>query len=175
MEPPPKPPKPASAPPAEPAAESSAGASAEPSGPIVESSGASEATVFQFSETASRSVADILAKDSEDESLRRYKESLLGSAAHGDLGDPNDPRRLIVTEFAVVFDPAESQADIVHHLDTPEGCDRLRLEGIKMKEGAKFKFRISFRVQVPLRIFFFILGSINFSTRSLLELNSLTV
>ena len=36
-------------------------------------------TVFQFSENATKSVAEILAKDSEDESLRRYKESLLGT------------------------------------------------------------------------------------------------
>lgn len=106
------------------------------------------ASVFQFSETASKNVADILALDSEDESLRRYKESLLGSAAHGDLGDTTDPRRLVVTEFAVVFEPSEGQPDIVHHLDTEEGCARLRSEGIQMKEGVKFKFRISFRVQV---------------------------
>ena len=32
-------------------------------------------------------VADIMSADSEDESLRKYKESLLGAAATGDLGD----------------------------------------------------------------------------------------
>lgn len=36
---------------------------------------------------AVRSVADIVAADAEDESLRKYKESLLGAAAKGDLGD----------------------------------------------------------------------------------------
>lgn len=40
----------------------------------------STSTVFQFSESATKSVSELLAKDSEDESLRRYKESLLGSA-----------------------------------------------------------------------------------------------
>lgn len=40
----------------------------------------------QESERALQSVHELLQKDAEDESLRRYKEQLLGSAAHGDLG-----------------------------------------------------------------------------------------
>ncbi len=95
----------------------------------------------------SKNVAELLAKDSGDESLRKYKESLLGSAAHGDLGDVSDPRRLIVEEFRVVFDEAENQPDIVHTLSTPQGLARLAAEGITMKEGSKFKFKIAFRVQ----------------------------
>ena len=35
----------------------------------------------------SKNVSEIMAIDAEDESLRKYKETLLGSAAHGDLGD----------------------------------------------------------------------------------------
>ena len=37
-------------------------------------------------------------------SVLQYKESLLGAAAHGDLGNTDDPRRIIVTEFRVVFE-----------------------------------------------------------------------
>jgi len=100
----------------------------------------------------------------------RYKESLLGAAAHGDLGDTSDPRRLIVTEFRVIFDPSEGRpgnascallshmcitlhdeifnfSDIVHCLDGPERIAALKKSGISMKEGCKYKFRISFRVQ----------------------------
>lgn len=33
-------------------------------------------------------MAELLAVDQDDESLRKYKEALLGAAAHGDLGDP---------------------------------------------------------------------------------------
>jgi hypothetical protein len=29
--------------------------------------------------------------------MERYKESLLGAAAKGDLGDTNDPRKLVVS------------------------------------------------------------------------------
>lgn len=38
---------------------------------------------YKTSENAKKGVADILAADSEDESLRKYKESLLGAAAAG--------------------------------------------------------------------------------------------
>lgn len=38
---------------------------------------------YKTSENAKKGVADILAADSEDESLRKYKESLLGAAASG--------------------------------------------------------------------------------------------
>lgn len=40
---------------------------------------------YKTSENAKKGVADILAADSEDESLRKYKESLLGAAAAGYL------------------------------------------------------------------------------------------
>jgi hypothetical protein len=156
--PPPKPVKPSSS--------SSSSASSEPSPIVVDDSVVAVPTstpspaleppsVFQFSETASKNVADIMALDSEDESLKRYKESLLGSAAHGDLGNTNDPRRLVVTEFAVVFEPSEGRPDIVHNLDSEEGLAQLRSQGIQMKEGVKFKFRISFRVQVSFQHNFF--------------------
>jgi hypothetical protein len=78
-------------------------------------------TNYRASVRAPKAVVDILAIDSEDESLRKYKESLLGSAAHGDLGDLNDPRKLIVTEFAVVFSPEEGKPDIIHNLDNDAG------------------------------------------------------
>jgi Rho GDP-dissociation inhibitor len=79
--------------------------------------------------------------------LRKYKESLLGSAAHGDVGNINDPRRLIVKEFRVVFEPSENRPDIVHDLSTPEGLANLVTNGIALKEGCKYKFKLSFVVQ----------------------------
>lgn len=93
-----------------------------------------------------RDIKGLLEKDAEDASLVKYKEQLLGGAAHGDVGDASDPRRMYVTEFAVVFAPEEGQPEIVHKLDTDEGIAKLSAEGIKMKEGCKFKFRVSFRV-----------------------------
>jgi Rho GDP-dissociation inhibitor len=90
---------------------------------------------------------DIVAADSGDESLRRYKEQLLGTAMKGDKGDKSDPRQFVITEFRVMFAEDENHADIVHNLDSPAGMAALKADGISMKEGAKFKFKISFRVQ----------------------------
>lgn len=72
---------------------------------------------------------------------------MLGTAVHGDVGNPDDPRRLIVTEFRVLFDPSENREDIVHDLSTPAGLEKLKSEGISLKEGCKYKFRVSFVVQ----------------------------
>ena len=94
-----------------------------------------------------RSVADIIATDAEDESLRRYKESLLGAAAKGDLGNTDDPRRVVITEFRVIFEPGEGHEDMVFNTDSDEGITLLKTNGLVMKEGCKYKFRISFRVQ----------------------------
>jgi Rho GDP-dissociation inhibitor len=132
--PPPKPPKPQS--PKPPTAEGDA---------AVEAENTSEQADIVLKGT--KNVSELMSMDTEDESLRKYKESLLGSAARGDLGDTSDPRKLIVEEFRVVFAPEENQPDIVHSLGTPEGLAKLASEGMTMKEGSKFKFRISFRVQ----------------------------
>jgi len=45
-----------------------------------------------ISEKASANVDYIMAADNDDESLRKYKEQLMGSAANGDRGDTSDPR-----------------------------------------------------------------------------------
>jgi hypothetical protein len=71
----------------------------------------------QVSSKASNNVADILAADSGDESLAKYKASLLGAAATGDLGDVNDKRKLVVTEFRVIFED-DKAPDAVFDLST---------------------------------------------------------
>jgi Rho GDP-dissociation inhibitor len=106
-----------------------------------------EEAKFDIETHGTKNVAELLAMDSADESLRKYKESLLGGAAHGDLGNTNDPRRVVVEEFRIIFAPDEKTDDIVHLLSTPEGLNKLENEGITMTEGCQFKFRISFRVQ----------------------------
>ena len=67
---------------------------------------------------ARKSITDILSLDADDESLRKYKASLLGAAATGGaVGDPNDPRRVIVTEFRMMFDPAEGRLEVALLID----------------------------------------------------------
>ena len=71
----------------------------------------------KVSEKSSANVADIMAADARDDSLRKYKELLLGAAAQGDLGDTSDPRKLVVTEFRVIFEDA-SVPDAVFDLSS---------------------------------------------------------
>jgi Rho GDP-dissociation inhibitor len=100
---------------------------------------------YQASSKASNNVAEIMNQDSNDESLAKYKASLLGAAATGDLGDVSDPRKLVVSEFRVLFEE-ESVPDAVFDLSTPDGMSSLTKTGLKIKEGANFKFQLSFRV-----------------------------
>ncbi len=105
------------------------------------------ASVFQVPKAAASTIEEILAKDTEDESLRKYKESLLGSAISGNTGDKSDPRRVIVDEFIVMFSPEEQRSNLVFRLDTKEGIEEMNKKGITLKENAKYKFMIKFRVQ----------------------------
>uniref|UniRef100_A0A7S3JZ16 Rho GDP-dissociation inhibitor n=1 Tax=Aureoumbra lagunensis TaxID=44058 RepID=A0A7S3JZ16_9STRA len=98
-----------------------------------------------YSQAGTNDVSALLKTDADDESLRKYKEQLLGAAAQGDLGDKNDPRKLIVTEFRVMFN--NSTPDIVFSLDSMAGMMLLKENGMSIKEGIEYKFRISFRVQ----------------------------
>jgi RHO protein GDP dissociation inhibitor len=41
----------------------------------------------------------------------------------------------------------DSCCPTVHNLDTDAGLARLKKEGVSMKEGSRYKLRISFRVQ----------------------------
>ena len=53
-----------------------------------------------------RRVNELLAtKEGEDEAMARYKASLLGAAAAGQ-GKSEDPRRVVITQLAVVVSPA---------------------------------------------------------------------
>ncbi|KAG7393949.1 hypothetical protein PHYPSEUDO_000126 [Phytophthora pseudosyringae] len=99
---------------------------------------------YRMSTHAIGSVDELLAKDAEDESLRRYKEQLLGSAAHGDRGDTKDTRRVVVEEFKVEFE--DGREDIVYNLDTLEGVEHMRTTPFAMQEGSRYRFVISFRV-----------------------------
>lgn len=99
---------------------------------------------YRMSTQAIQSVDELLAKDADDESLRRYKEELLGSAAHGDLGDTTDGRRVVVVEFKVEFE--DGHEAIQYNLDTPTGVEHLRTTPFVMTEGCRYRFVISFRV-----------------------------
>jgi len=91
-----------------------------------------------------KSINEILEADKEDESLRRYKEALLGGAASGAnlIVEPNDPRKVIVKKLALVVDGMPDK-----ELDLTSDLTKLKEQKFKIKEGVFYKIRIDFIVQ----------------------------
>lgn len=93
-----------------------------------------------------RTLAEILETDKADESLRRYKEALLGgAAASGDvIYDENDKRRVIVKKLALMVD---GSGDKKMELDLTGDLTKLKEKKFKIKEGVSYRIRIDFICQ----------------------------
>jgi len=93
-----------------------------------------------------KSMSEILDADAEDESLRKYKETLLGSSTN--VGAPlvidaSDPRRVLVRKLALCV---EGRSD--HELDLTRGdLEKLKEEPVTIKEDITYRIRIDFQVQ----------------------------
>jgi len=81
--------------------------------------------------------------DAGDESLNRWKASL-GLAAGKPLGDPNDPRKVIIEEMAL---EVTGQPDIVVNLTQPDALKTLTNHPFSITEGSEYRMKIKFRVQ----------------------------
>ncbi|KAF2905208.1 hypothetical protein ILUMI_00985 [Ignelater luminosus] len=90
-----------------------------------------------------KSIEEILAADQEDESLRKYKQALLGQAEAGQvIVEPDDPRKVIVKKLVlVVADRPEVSLDLTGDIS------KLKKETFVIKEGISYKIRIEFIVQ----------------------------
>ncbi|XP_011496814.1 PREDICTED: rho GDP-dissociation inhibitor 1 isoform X1 [Ceratosolen solmsi marchali] len=90
-----------------------------------------------------KTIEQILEADKEDESLKKYKETLLGEAkAGGVIVDPNDPRKVIVKKLALcVTDRPDMELDLTGDLT------QLKKQTFVIKEGVSYKIRIDFVVQ----------------------------
>jgi len=84
----------------------------------------------------------IMAQDAEDESLRKYKASLLGNLS--DISPQNDPRRVVIQEMKIVI---EGRPEISFNLLTPEALARMKKDAFTLKEGCNYKIQILFKVQ----------------------------
>jgi len=90
-----------------------------------------------------KSLQEIIDADKEDESLRKYKEALLGQLSKDVvIVDANDPRKVIVKKLALMVDGHE---DLV--LDLSGNLDALKDKPFRIKEGVQYKIRIDFFVQ----------------------------
>jgi len=92
-----------------------------------------------------KDLAEIIAADDEDESLRRYKETLMGQAATGETiaPFPNDERQVIVKQLVMVLTDRD---DMVLNLEGAS-LEDIKNQKFVLKEGCKFKIRIDFYVQ----------------------------
>jgi Rho GDP-dissociation inhibitor len=109
-------------------------------------------------------VEELLEKDKDDESLKRYKESLLGAAAAGGgtvlrtaqgfisplffvaavVADDGDPRNVIIDSISIVV---KDRPDIVIPLTTPADVAAMKGRILKFKEGVEYSARFRFRVR----------------------------
>jgi len=91
-------------------------------------------------------VNELMSMDTEDESLRKYKESLLGKAASSVFAPKDDSRRVVITELRVICE-GRPDGDIVYKLETKEAIAKLKDLPFTLKEGCNYKISVSFRVQ----------------------------
>lgn len=70
-------------------------------------------------------------QDEEDESLRRYKEALLGSAVMSGAISGDGPARVTIMELRIVHDGSD---DIVVNLSTPEEIEAVSRERFVVKQ-----------------------------------------
>ncbi|PSN61866.1 rho-gdp dissociation inhibitor [Corynespora cassiicola Philippines] len=81
--------------------------------------------------------------DQNDESLRKWKESL-GLGGGKDLSDPSDPRKCIILSLGL---EVEGRPDIIIDLKEPGAIDALKDKPFTIKEGAQFRMKAQFKVQ----------------------------
>lgn len=81
--------------------------------------------------------------DQNDESLRKWKESL-GIGSGNAIGDASDPRTCIILSLGL---EVEGRSDIVIDVSTPGGLEQLKSKPFTIKEGATFRMKARFRVQ----------------------------
>jgi len=88
---------------------------------------------------AEKSVSDIMSIDAEDESLVKYKQTLL--AGIDTAPPPDDPRRVVVEKmFFVVEDRKDVEFDLVN-------LEKVKGTTMAVKEGISYRIKIQFKVQ----------------------------
>ncbi|TKA58707.1 hypothetical protein B0A49_08277 [Cryomyces minteri] len=81
--------------------------------------------------------------DQNDESLRKWKESL-GIGAGASISDPKDPRKVIIMSLGL---EVEGRPDIIIDLKSAGALEGLKKKPFTIKEGAQFRMKAQFKVQ----------------------------
>ncbi|ELU09039.1 hypothetical protein CAPTEDRAFT_121631 [Capitella teleta] len=91
---------------------------------------------------AEKSLDEIISADSNDESLRRYKEQLLGATVTNLCPFPENPKRVIVEKMSLLV---EGRPDI--EVDLTGDLKALKKESFILKEATQYRVKIYFYVQ----------------------------
>ncbi|KAK9466492.1 immunoglobulin E-set [Lipomyces arxii] len=92
-----------------------------------------------------KTVDEYVKLDDNDESLRKWKESLgLTSATRGSIGAPGDKRKVVILRLQLEIQDHEA---ITVDLDNPNALEKLRTTPIVLKEGSLYKVSTRFRIQ----------------------------
>jgi len=113
--------------------------------PIHDEEHSDEEASSRYVPPAEKSMSTILQTDQEDESLRKYKEALLGANPSDSIMFPEDPRRVIVQKLGVTFEEPNAHAEMIMDLSGP--LDKLTKTPFVLKEGVRYRIKIYFYVQ----------------------------
>ncbi|EPB80814.1 RHO protein GDP dissociation inhibitor [Ancylostoma ceylanicum] len=101
----------------------------------------SEKSESQYKPPEKKSVTEILRADQDDESLAKYKATLLGSSPVDTVVDPTDPRIVIIKSITLLV---PGRDDVKMELDN---VGDLGDATFKLKEGCHYRLRFDFYVQ----------------------------
>uniref|UniRef100_A0AC35FL81 Rho GDP-dissociation inhibitor 1 n=1 Tax=Panagrolaimus sp. PS1159 TaxID=55785 RepID=A0AC35FL81_9BILA len=88
---------------------------------------------------AEKTIQEIVSADADDQSLIKYKQELLGSAAAGGVViRPDNPEKVIVTNISLISD-----GEVKRSMDLPGPDDFV----LSIKEGCVYHIRIQYYVQ----------------------------
>ncbi|GAB7350658.1 hypothetical protein MBLNU459_g1224t1 [Dothideomycetes sp. NU459] len=90
-----------------------------------------------------RSIQEFSQSDQNDESLRKWKESL-GIGSGTTISDPKDPRRVIILSLGLEI---QGRDDVIIDVATPNALESLKSKPFTIKEGATFRMKARFKVQ----------------------------
>lgn len=104
---------------------------------------ADEDDVSSYKPPPEKSLEEMISQDQDDESLRKYKETLLGNSAAGAVVvDPSNQNRVLVRKLVLI---AEDRPEM--ELDLTGDLDKLKELAFTIKEGISYKIKIEFHVQ----------------------------
>ncbi|KAI9179615.1 rho GDP dissociation inhibitor [Blastocladiella emersonii ATCC 22665] len=92
---------------------------------------------------AKKTVEELAQLDQEDESLRKWKESL-GIGASKAVNPSDDPRKVVVLALAM---EVKDRDDVVLDLSTADNVEAVRKTVVSIKEGTEYRLKIRFRIQ----------------------------